>query len=292
MKKQDHIKGIAVANLTYCRLNADLAAVELELTNSQPVQETTSAHWWKKMLQIVRNAMDNELRKKTSEDLLKEKSKAEAELARFESEHDFKKLSLSERPAKLKSFLNKKLFKKDRYGLNKIRFALALILDDRYGYQRPEQSLQIVSDILFDDPKYIQGLYDALYKNFEALHTPLLPTVDDLLFAIIPSTMNVSIQAWLNKRKQRRFQTTVQRLSYDQIGAVLAIKLTVAQTAKPLLPQSEWEILIDSTLKEIADIRADAEYERVFGLKPADVAEEIFSLCTLSIERLAELVNL
>ena len=38
--KQEKMKEFAVTNLTYCRLKADLAAVELEIAGNSPVAET------------------------------------------------------------------------------------------------------------------------------------------------------------------------------------------------------------------------------------------------------------
>ena len=290
MKKQDKIKNVCVANLTYCRLKADLAAVEMEIAGNSPLPETEENNFFKKLWKKATRALGNELRKKTTEELEKDREAAQAELARFESEHNAKELQLTQSPEKLKIFLDKSLFKKDGKGLARLQFALSLILDNRYAYQRPTQSLQIVSDILFDDTEYMQGLYESLCANFKYLHNDVLPTANEIL-SLLPSLGNVSLQSLINRQKQRRFKASLDKLSADQVGAVLAIKLTVVEKAKALLSKEEWENLVDETLQFIGDVRADAEYEQVFQTKPIEITEEIIRLCSLAVTRLGEAVN-
>lgn len=290
MKRQEKLKKLYIANLTYCRLKADYAAVELEIVGNSPVPETEEGNFLKKIWKKAKTALNNEIRKKTTEELEKEKAAAEAELARFEQQHNAEDLLLASNPVKLNALMEKHLFKKDSNGLGKLRFALSLILDDRYTYQRPSQSLQIVSDILFDDVAYMQELYDLLCKNFKYLRNDVLPTVDELLSST-PSLGNVSLQSFINRRKQRKFKTSLEKLSADQVGAVLAIRLTVVEKAKTLLAQEEWETLVDETLQFIGDVRADAEYKKVFTAQDDGVNEEVFSLCSLAVARLAELVK-
>ena len=288
--KPDKIKELCITNLTYYRLQADLAAVKLEITDNAPVMETAETNLFKKLWSKAKTLVNNELRKKTTDELKKDLAAAEAELARFESIHTAKELQLSQNPAKLKSFIYKKLFKKDTDGLKRMNFALALILDNRYTYQRPAFSLQVISQLLFEDAEYMQGLYDTLYENFKYLHNDLIPSMDELL-SMLPSMGNVSLQALVNRHKQRNFKKSLDRLSADQAGAILAIKLTVVEKAKTILSKEAWEDLIDETLRFIGDVRADAEYEKVFQIKPADVAEEILRLCSLAVDRLTALVG-
>lgn len=290
MKPADKIKKIAITNLTYCRLKADLAAVKMEITDNAPLTETAETNLFKKLWSKAKTLVNNELRKKTTEELKKDLAAAEAELARFESARTAKELQLSQNPAKLKAFVYKKLFKKDGDGLKRMNFALTLILDNRYTYQRPAFSLQVISQLLFEDTEYMQGLYDTLYENFKYLHNDLIPSMDELL-SMLPTMGNVSLQALVNRHKQRNFKASLDRLSADQAGAILAIKLTVVEKAKALLSKEAWEDLVDETLRFIGDVRADAEYEKVFQIKPADVAEEILRLCSLAVDRLTSLFD-
>jgi hypothetical protein len=57
------------------------------------------------------------------------------------------------------------------------------------------------------------------------------------------------------------------------------------------LPKEEWEKLTDDTLKLIQDVRADAECEKVFTEQDDGVFEEIFSLCSLAVNRLAKIAK-
>ena len=290
MKKQDKIKNLCIANLTYCRLKADLAAVELEIAGNSPVAETEESNFLKKIWNKAKTALDNEIRKKTTEELQKDKEAALRELARFESQHTEKELQLAKDSIQLKKFVEKVLFKKEKNGLNKVQFAISLLLDNNYTYQRPAQSMQIVSDILFDDATYMQGLYELLCKNFKYLHNDTLPTVDEL-FSLAPSWGNVSLQSFINRSKQRNFKNSLEKLSADQVGTILAVKLTLAEKAKTLLSYEDWEIYVDETLQFIGDIRADAEYKKVFTNQDDGVSEEVFALCSLAVNRLAELVK-
>ena len=290
MKKQDKIKALCIANLTYCRLKADLAAVELEIAGNSPVAETEESNFLKKILNKAKTALDNEIRKKTTEELQKDREAALRELTRFENQHSAKELQLAKDSVQLKKFVEKALFKKDKSGLSKVQFALSLILDNTYTYQRPAQSMQIVSDILFDDAAYMQGLYDLLCKNFKYLHNDVMPTVDEL-FSLAPSLGNVSLQSFINRSKQRNFKSSLEKLSADQVGTIFAVKLTLAEKAKTLLSYENWENLLDETLQFIGDIRADAEYKKVFTGQDDGVSDEVFALCSLAVNRLAELVK-
>ena len=290
MKKQEKIKNLCMANLTYCRLKADLAAVELEIAGNGPVAEMDENNFFKKIFNKAKTVIDNEIRKKTTEELAKDKVAAKTELARFKGQYSDKQLTLAGDSLKLKNVLNKALFKKDENGLERLNFALSLLLDDRYTYQRPAQSLQIVSHILFDDECYMQDLFDTLYKNFKYLHNTVIPSVNELL-SLAPSLGNVSLQSFINRSKQRNFKSSLEQLSTDQVGAILAIKLTVVDKAKETLSHEEWENLVDETLGFISDVRADAEYKKVFTTEDLLAAETVFTLCALAVNRLAELVK-
>ena len=289
MRKQEKIKNSIITNLTYCRLKANLSTLEMEIAGNQPVPEKEETGVIKILWGKVKTKLKNEVGKKTVEELEKERAAAESELARFESVHAPKEYALSSTPEKLKKLIAK-LFKKDKYGLNKTQFALALILDGEYSFQRPEASLLIVSELLFSDAEYMQGLYDGLCENFKYLRGEGLPTVDELL-SLLPSFGNISLQSFINRSKQRKYQANVRKLSADQIGTVLAAKLTLTKKAKTAMPQEEWETFADETLKYIENVRADGDCNLVFGFKSLDEVKEIFSLCELTVLRLAEIVQ-
>lgn len=288
MRKQNAIKKIIVDNLTYCRLRADLAAIEAEIAENTPLPQTETSNFFKQIFLKTRTAFHNGLRKLTVDELEKEAFAAKTELQRFESEHTKKQLSLAENPEKLKSFINKNAFKKDKYATDRTRLALAIIMDDRWAYERPEQSLQVVSDILFNDPAYMQGLYDELCENFKSVRGDILPSMDGLI-SLIPSLGSAGLKSLLNRGKKRRFNANLERLSTSQVGALFAAKLTSLQEAKRVMPAKTWADMTDDTLCAIQNVRADAEYKFVFDQIDGSVADEICALCGRAVERLAQL---
>ena len=92
MKKQELWKNIAIANLTYCRLKADLAAVEMEIAGNQPIANEAEGNFFLATLKRLGIGLKNELRKTALDDLEKDKALAHAELTRFEEEHAKKEL--------------------------------------------------------------------------------------------------------------------------------------------------------------------------------------------------------
>jgi hypothetical protein len=136
----------------------------------------------------------------------------------------------------------------------------------------------------------MQGLYELLSKNFKYLRNDVIPTVDEL-FSLVPSLGNVSLQSFINRKKQRDFKASIEKLSANQVGTILAVKLTLVEKAKTLLSYEDWENLIDETLQFIGDIRADAEYRKVFTGQDDGVSDEVFFLCSSAVNRLAELVK-
>ena len=288
MREQRTIKKMLIDNLTYCRLRADLAAIETEIAENKPLPQTEEGSFWRKLYNKTRVTVHNGLRKLTVDELEKEAFAARAELKRFEDEHTHKQFSLAKSPEKLSEFIHKKAFKKDKYGLNKTSLALALIMDDRYIFQRPEPSLQVVSEMLFGEPSYMQGLYEALCENFKRVQGDVLPSVDGLI-SLIPSLGSAGLKSLLNRGKKRCFKASLEKLSTSQTGALFAAKLTVLQKAKAVMPTDAWEDLTDDTLKVIQNVRADAEYKFVFDVVDGGVADEICALCVHTVERLAEL---
>ena len=63
------------------------------------------------------------------------------------------------------------------------------------------------------------------------------------------------------------------------------------EKAKVLLSYEDWENMIDETLQFVGDVRADAEYRKVFTGQDVGVSDEVFSLCSAAVNRLAELVK-
>ena len=290
MRENNKLKQMIIDSLTYCRLHADLAAIEAEMEENKPLPKTEESSLLKKLYNKTIIPVHNGIRKLTVDELEKEGYAAKAECKRFEEGHTEKELSLFKDLDKVKALIQKKLLRKDDDLAKKTSLAFAIIMDDQYVYQRPEQSLQAVSSILFDDPAYMQTLYDSLCENFKRVQGDLLPAVDVL--SSFPTLGNAGLRALLNRGKKKRFQANLEKLSTSQVGALFAAKLTALQQAKAAIPADAWEDLADDILKYIQNVRADAEYKFVFDIIDGGVADQICALCVHAVERLAEIHTL
>ena len=85
------------------------------------------------------------------------------------------------------------LFADDKYGLAKLSFAAAIILDDKYQYEYEEEGLKAVSSILFDDEATILTIKEQLFANYKAIaSTGLSATQKGVLFGVaVAATVGV-----------------------------------------------------------------------------------------------------
>ena len=128
MRADNKLKRIIVDNLTYCRLRADLAAIEAEIEESKPLPKTEERGFWRRLYNKTIIPVHNGIRKLTVDELEKEAYAAKAELKRFEDEHTEKALALSKDLEKLKALVDKKLLKKDGDAEKKTSLALAVVV--------------------------------------------------------------------------------------------------------------------------------------------------------------------
>ena len=307
MKQRKNLKKerIIVKNLAYYRLKGDLEAVEAHIADYQLVEPKESGKKWKDLLLTLKAEIQNSLKKKTAEALAEDKQKIENNIQRFEQAYQ-KDLKFSKATEGLKTYVNK-YFKKDEYGLLRLRFAIAFMADNTFEYEYPESSLRPVSELLFDDPEYMGKLYLALWKNFCALGE-LEQSEDSVAFGfgenIAKLKENVaellsffskkgkkSFSGIIQRRAQKRLKVGAVELSENTLRTVLAAKLTLIEKLGVDVPELERKHLIDECLTEIHTIRADAEYEWL--AERLDVPENLqkITLCELCVNRLAEIVG-
>lgn len=306
-RKTEKAKNLVVTNLTYCRLKAELAIIEEEIAGNQPLPLNEEQNVFKKALNAIATEVENERRRKAVQELTAEKKTALEALALFEREHGGKELALSQDLEKLKAFMQKELFKRDAYGLAKMQFALMLALDEPYAYQRPEESLQIVSLLLFDDPKRMNVLYTCFRANFKSIQqTPRDDLQAELLLgmsalSVVPFSLPLSILSmgatgvlavWQHTRNQKRLKAALDSLSTDEIHTFLAIKLTLIQQSKGVMPEEKWKELIDDFLKYVNNFRSDSEYEWLVEQLDAPLCKEKIEVSDLCIARLAKIVGI
>ena len=285
-------------NLTYHRLKSDLAAVEGEIYENQPSFPSAPQNFFERVVTDLKN----EIRKDVVSTLTSEKAAAKDALAAFEKAHSAKSLALLTNEKKWNAVLNKKLFKKDKYDLAKMQFALAYMLEDGQAYQRPDDSLAAVSELLFDDPTYMSLLYATLQDNFIKIHNvsgadeQAVLTLGLSLASFLPFpsviTSSINVLAFIHSiYKNQRMKQAFRTLSGAETNMLLATKLTLLQMSKNSMPKGEWNALVDEYLRMVGNLRADAEYEWLVEQSQAPVCKEKIAICDLCVDRLSQVVG-
>ena len=302
-KRLAKAKKLVVKNLTYLRLKNDLAIIENEINSNQPVEKETSSSGLGKIINGFVTEIANNVRRKAVVDLSVEKKTALDNLASFESENDVKELELAGDIAKLKKYMNKELFKKDAYGIQKIQFALSLMLDNSVEYVRKEESLQAISSILFDDEGYMNILFKLFEQNYYGIQKKAVDEVQTGMLLGV-GVWSVVVGSWLpigiggiatlvnhiihKNEMKKKFQS----LSKDELQAFLAMKLTVIETTRKSMPESARKDLIDDLLKYVSNLRSDAEYEWLIEKLDTPTNKAKIELCNLAVDRLSRVVGI
>lgn len=299
-RRKARIKQNIMDNLTLCRLKGDLFAVE---ANVREVPHKTipndDGNRVKKFFNGILNEITNATKSFTAEKEIKyDRDKAQNAIKSFRMAHDQKELAISEKPEEFKKYMDKHLFKKDADGLGRISFALVFAIDERnHEYQCPEESLEVVSEMIFDDAKRLGKLY-SIYKNNYVKLQKTFPT--DLESGIGASIGNVltklpaSMAGMLSRVgmaiNQKATNKALANMSANETNSLLAFRLTLIEVTKDLGEQKRKE-LINNMLEYIGNIRSDAEY-RWYVEKDniADCRDKIES-CNLAIARLGKIVG-
>ena len=302
-KRMAKAKSIVVKNLTYIRLKNDLAVIENEMNNNQPVEKENGGNVITKFFNGIVTELSNTARRKSVVDLSVEKKMALDNLTAFERENNVKELELASDVEKLKKYMNKELFKKDAYGIQKIQFALSLMLDNSREYVRKEESLQAISAILFNDEGYMNILFKLFEQNYYGIQKK---AVDELQTGMLlgVGVWSLVVGSWLpvgiggiatiinhlihRSEMKKKFQS----LSKDELQAFLAMKLTVIEATRKNMPESARKDLIDDLLKYVSNLRGDAEYEWLIEKLDAPANKEKIELCNLTVDRLSRVIGI
>lgn len=286
-------KQLVMTNLTYMRLLSDAAALDSALERNRPIEHGKTDNFFSWLFEAVRTEAANVRRQMVSEDLGVKKAKAEEALAEFERTTPEKHLALARSPEKLGAYINKKLFKNDESGAERIRFALAFMAAPGCQYQLPEESLVPISQLLFDDGTRMGELYGMLQDNYIAVCKRSL--ADDLavcreikqvfaFFSVMPSYVLELVTPGIKLRTGTR--ETFMSLSLDEEKTYLAMQLTIVEALKPSLGGEEMALLVDAVLKRIGDLRADAEYEWIVERHDERSSRERIDSYDRALERL------
>lgn len=307
--RKEKLQEFVLNALTYCRLQGDVYAVEAEIAEKSaaptepPVEEKNSL---KKLWGSLTKELKKDTRREETRDLTAERQQAVSALAAYQASCSKKETALAENPEKLKKILNKKLFKKDGYGLKRMQFALAAVVSDGNSYRRPEESLEVASEILFDDPKKWGELYRKYRANCAKLQAPDEEFAKEELEAnmiaglgifslltLSPLGLGVAgVTAAAHAYRRHERQGQVRALTVSEQTAFLAMKLTLLEEGRAVMNEAAFKVAVDEFLQRLSGLRADAEYGWLVEKMDAPACIEKIQTYDLCIERLAELLGI
>ena len=301
-RKQEKIRQNILDNLTLCRLEGDLLAVEAAIRDNQP-QNTVSEEGGaiKKFFSGIVNEINNMTRAANVRELSVDKEKAINAVKSFRAAHTDSELDLCKNTEEFKSYITKKLFKNDKDGLGRLTFALTFALDERsQEYQFPEESLEVVSEILFDDPKKLTKVYKSYKTNYIKIQKPVTGDFENafgfagigsaLALSVVPMFVTGTMALISHFVNRSAANTAFNNMSVTETNAVLALRLTLIEYARELGDAKRKE-MTDSFLEMIDSLRSDAEYKwYVEGVNIPECREKI-ETCNLTLARLAKILG-
>ena len=299
-RRRERIKQNITDNLTLCRLEGDLLAVEAAIRDNAPRTSPEEGGPIKRFINNVINDLNNSVRRFNTQELSVDRAKAQNALKAFRSEHSTKDFEISEDVEGFRKYIDKHLFKKDNDGVARLCYALIFALEDKEReYQCPEESLEVVSEILFNDPKRLGILYSRYRKNYEALYKNqpnefeiglnLGSGLGSLLaLSVLPVCVTGLVTLISYARNKRAAAQAFKNLSPSETNATLAFYLTLIEEISDEEKRRE---MIDELLKKVDNIRADAEYKwYVEGEDIPDCKTKI-EACELTLKRLGHILG-
>ena len=301
-KKEMKIKNKVVKNLNYLYYKGIVDAIERDMQSSEPVHIENERNAITRFFAGIINEFANNVRRKNTLELSAEKANALEVLTSFEKSVSEKELDLAKDIDKFKTFLNKKAFKKDKYNLKRNSFALSYVMNVAKENDRIE-GLEAVSGVLFDDAGYMTDLFRKFEKNFYGIQKP---TVGELEAGLIGGLGVWSLSSWsiipiaiggiatlvsgiVNRLEMKKAFAT---LSTDELHAYIAMKLTLIEEAREVMPEEEWKNLVDDMLKYVSNLRGDAEYNWLIEKVDGKRNKELIELCNLTIEQISKIIGI
>ena len=298
-RKKEKIKQNILDNLTLCRLKGDLLAVEASIRDNAPKSEPEEeGGTFKRIFNGIINEINNAARTINTRELSTDKEKAKTAVNAFRAKYSENELRLSEDIEAFKKYIDKQLFKKDRDGLGRISFALMFALDDKgHEYQYPEESLEFVSEIIFDDHKRLGDLYARFKNNYISLDASTRSELKGVrkLFSTIAlslSPMRISGVSTFSNYVLNKLglRDALKSMTPGEAGTTLAFYLTLLEEIIKA-DESKKKEAVDELLGKIDNIRADAEYKWfVEGDSIPDCQKKI-EICDLAIARLGKILG-
>lgn len=301
-RKKEKIRQNIIDNLTLQRLEGDLYAVEAAIRDNAPKTASNEGGRIKRFINEVITEISNTVKRINTQELSVDKDKAKKALMEFRASHFEKDFEISQDTEKFRKYIDKKLFKKDRDGIAKLSFALMFALDEKEReYQCPEESLEVVSEILFDDPKRLGKLYRQYKINYEKIHSSLTSEFDRglnlgsglgtiLALSALPICVTGLITLVSYARNKKAASVAFKNLSASETNASLAFYLTLIEEVGGSDEDKHRE-MVDELLNKIDNIRADAEYRWYVEGENIPDAKEKIELCNLTLKRLGEILG-
>lgn len=300
-RKKERIQKKVMDNLTYCRLEGDLLAVEASIRDNAPKEIRYEGSKIKIFIGKIINDINNAAKRYNTVCLSQDKEKAKAALDAFLKEHSEKELKLSGDAEELRKYIDKKLFKKDKGGLSRMSFALLFAINDRNNeYQCPEESLEVVSEILFNDPKTLGKLY-ALYKNNYMKISVGSSEIEKgfglgmgfggiIAASLLPLGVTGTIGLIDYLFGKKRANLAFSNMSTNETNATLALYLTLIEAAE--VSDDKRKEMIDELLTRVSNMRSDAEYKRYVEKQNADESKQKIATCELALRRLGSIIGI
>ena len=92
--------------------------------------------------------------------------------------------------------------------------------------------------------------------------------------------------------KVKELKEAFRKLSAKDLSMIFAIKATVIQHARKVISEDNMKEVLDDCLKQISDLRADAEYMLIVEKLNAEQSREKISACNRLTQRLADIVGI
>ena len=302
-RKKEKIRQNIIDNLTLCRLEGDLLAVEAAIRDNAPKAEPeVEGNRIKKFVAGLVNDLSNTVRAATVRELSVDKEKAKAAITAFSASHVDSNLDLCKNPDEFKAYIAKNLFKNDKNGLGRLSFALMFAIDERnLEYQCPDESLEVVSEILFDDPKKLGRLYRSYRTNYMKIQKPFPDELESaigvgtgiggaLALSVMPLFVTGTVAVLGHLLNRKAALDSFASMSTTETHAMLAFRLTLIEYAGEL-GEGKRKEMTDAMLEEVGNIRSDAEYKwYVEGVNIPECREKI-EVCNLTLARLAKILG-
>lgn len=301
-RKKEKIKQNIIDNLTLCRLEGDLLAVEAAIRDHSPKITPESDGRIRHFINEIITKISNRIKKINTQELSVKKEKAQNALWDFRSAHSADDFKISKDADEFRKYIDRMLFKKDPDGIQKLSFALIFAIDENSReYQYPEESLEVISEILFDDCKRLGRLYKRYKNNFEKTHHSLPGDFEAglnlgsglgsvLALSVLPVCVTGLITLVNYVRKKKETNIAFKNLSASETNATFAFYLTLIEEFVNG-DQEKLKEMTDELLKKLDNVRADAEYKWfVEGVNIPDCKKKI-EVCDLTLARLGDILG-